>query len=172
MVPRKCSSFLSSHSSFCLPLCSPSLQGGAAIITRSFARIHETNLKKQGTLSLCISRAYSICLGLLSCLWLLIRFNVRPNLDLDAIGNFADGAFGSHGRFLIVLSKDLFHLSKPSCYAKCFNVATFLQTAFKFSTLALPFVGCLLCRSAAADLRRPRRLRQGTLRLYFSIVET
>ena len=31
---------------------SPRLLGGAAVITRSFARIHETNLKKQGLLPL------------------------------------------------------------------------------------------------------------------------
>src|SRR6185295_6158183 len=31
---------------------SPRLLGGAAVIARSFARIHETNLKKQGLLAL------------------------------------------------------------------------------------------------------------------------
>ena len=34
---------------------SPRLLGGAAIIARSFARIHETNLKKQGLLALTFS---------------------------------------------------------------------------------------------------------------------
>ena len=34
---------------------SPRLLGGAAIIARSFARIHETNLKKQGLLPLTFS---------------------------------------------------------------------------------------------------------------------
>src|SRR5262249_59454792 len=34
---------------------SPRLRGGADIIARSFARIHETNLKKQGLLALTFS---------------------------------------------------------------------------------------------------------------------
>ena len=34
---------------------SPRLLGGAAVIARSFARIHETNLKKQGLLPLTFS---------------------------------------------------------------------------------------------------------------------
>jgi aconitate hydratase len=34
---------------------SPRLLGGAAVIARSFARIHETNLKKQGLLALTFS---------------------------------------------------------------------------------------------------------------------
>jgi aconitate hydratase len=36
---------------------SPRLLGGAAVITRSFARIHETNLKKQGLLALTFPKA-------------------------------------------------------------------------------------------------------------------
>jgi aconitate hydratase len=36
---------------------SPRLLGGAAVIARSFARIHESNLKKQGLLALTFSRA-------------------------------------------------------------------------------------------------------------------
>ena len=35
---------------------SPRLLGGAAVIARSFARIHETNLKKQGLLALTFQR--------------------------------------------------------------------------------------------------------------------
>jgi aconitate hydratase len=34
---------------------SPRLLGGAAVIARSFARIHESNLKKQGLLALTLS---------------------------------------------------------------------------------------------------------------------
>jgi aconitate hydratase len=36
---------------------SPRLLGGAAVIARSFARIHETNLKKQGVLPLTFASA-------------------------------------------------------------------------------------------------------------------
>jgi aconitate hydratase len=35
---------------------SPRLLGGAAVIARSFARIHETNLKKQGLLALTFAK--------------------------------------------------------------------------------------------------------------------
>ncbi len=35
---------------------SPRLLGGMAVITKSFARIHETNLKKQGALALCFAK--------------------------------------------------------------------------------------------------------------------
>lgn len=58
----------------------PRFMGGLAIITRSFARIHETNLKKQGMLALTFANAEDYD-------------KVRPEDRVDIVGleSFAPG---------------------------------------------------------------------------------
>jgi aconitate hydratase len=59
---------------------SPRLLGGAAVIARSFARIHETNLKKQGLLALTFAKADDYD-----------RIGENDRVDLVGLANLAPG---------------------------------------------------------------------------------
>jgi aconitate hydratase len=60
---------------------SPRLLGGAAVIARSFARIHETNLKKQGMLALTFADGEDYT-----------RIQADDRLDLTALSALKAGA--------------------------------------------------------------------------------
>jgi aconitate hydratase len=71
---------------------SPRLLGGAAVIARSFARIHETNLKKQGILALTFrDPADYERLGEQDRLSLIGLRDLAPGVDVEAIVGHAGG---------------------------------------------------------------------------------
>ena len=71
---------------------SPRLLGGAAVIARSFARIHETNLKKQGILALTFRDPTDYeCIGEQDRLSLIGLRDLTPGVDVEAIVGHAGG---------------------------------------------------------------------------------
>ncbi|MBL6991245.1 MAG: aconitate hydratase [Bacteriovoracaceae bacterium] len=72
---------------------SPRYLGAAAVIVRSFARIHETNLKKQGVLPLVFTKPEDYDLiDKMDTVSIINLDSLKPNTDLTAIINHADGS--------------------------------------------------------------------------------
>lgn len=83
----------------------PRFLGGHAIITKSFARIHETNLKKQGMLPLTFANKGDYD-------------KVRPDdkITLNGLANFAPGRVRNCN-------------AASGCFAWCFSIFTFFSVS-------------------------------------------